>query len=175
MIESLLKSISKLKEPLVILDSWDTVAKELEYVERMKTEKTLLAFADAGKARFVFISEEPALTTTDYLVDAIVVLKDELFEGRRIRKIEWKKLRGSDIPQESQLFSLFDARFNLFQPLNMTEFDNGFKAKHFQPIRNTARYYATGSKGLDALLGGGLRKGARLALELGRYAWSWLA
>jgi len=167
-IESLLHSISKLKEPLVILDSWDTVAKELEHVERMKTEKSLLAIADAGKARFLFISEEPTLTTMDYLVDAIVVLKDELHEGRRVRKIEWRKLRGMEIPQESQLFSLWDARFTVFQPEIALDVHAKHKAKPFQPVKNTTEYYSTGSKDLDALTLGGLERGSTILLELGR-------
>ena len=110
MVEFILGSIGKSKEPLVILDSWDTIAKELDKVERLKTEKTLVAMADAQRARLVFISEEPSSTSTDYAVDAIVTLKDEMHDGRRVRRMEWNKLRGSDIPQKSYLFSLHGAR-----------------------------------------------------------------
>lgn len=80
---SILDPISKMKEPLLILDSWDTVARELESVERMKTEKTIVTIADARKARIVFISEDPNLSSTDYAVDAVVTLKDALYDGSR--------------------------------------------------------------------------------------------
>ena len=167
-IESVLKSISKSKEPLVVLDSWDTIAKELDRVERMKTEKALVAMADAQKARLVFISEEPSSTSVDYAVDAIITLKDEMHDGRRVRRMEWNKLRGSDIPQKSYLFSLFGARFNLFNHME-TKLPQGYKPRLFRPIKNSNGLYSTGSKDLDALLGGGMKKGSRILLELGKY------
>lgn len=168
-IESILESISKLKEPLVVLDSWDTAAKELDRVERMRTENALLAIADAKKARFVFVSEEPALTTTDYMVDAVVVLRDELYDGRRARRIEWRKLRGLDILQESSLFSLSESRFTVFSPENVSQRREEYEARPFQPLNNTATHYSTGSKDLDILLGGGVKRGATVLLELGKY------
>jgi KaiC/GvpD/RAD55 family RecA-like ATPase len=166
--ESILESISKLKEPLLILDSWDTIAKELDKVERMKTEKALVTIADARKAKLVFMSEEPSSTSTDYAVDAIITLKDEMHDGRRARRIEWNKLRGSDIPQKSHLFSLFGARFKLFDPM-VAELPQGYKPRQFQAIKNSNGFYSTGSKDLDALLGGGMKKGQRVLLELGKY------
>ncbi len=166
--ESILESITKLNEPLVILDSWDTVAKELDSVERMKAEKALVTIADARKARIVFISENPELASTDYAVDAVVTLKDEVRDGRRVRRIEWNKLRGSDVPQKSHLFSLFGARFKLFNPVE-SKLPQGYKPKQFLRIKNSMDSYSTGSKDLDALLGGGMKKGTRILLELGKY------
>jgi hypothetical protein len=167
--ESILEAISKLKEPLLILDSWDTVAKELDSVERMKTEKALVSIADARKARIVFISEDPDLASTDYAVDAVVTLRDELYDGRRrVRRIEWNKLRGSDITQRSSLFSLYGARFNIFHSME-SKLPEGYKAKEFEPIKNTDEYYSTGSRDLDALLRGGMKSGERILLELGKY------
>ncbi|MHB2035691.1 MAG: gas vesicle protein GvpD P-loop domain-containing protein, partial [Nitrososphaerales archaeon] len=167
--ELILDSISELKEPLVILDSWDTVAKELDSVERMKTEKALVTIADARKARLVFMSEDPGLASTDYAVDAVVTLRDELYDGgRRARRIEWNKLRGSDITQRSYLFSLYGARFNLFHPMESKPTE-GYNAKEFKPIKNTGEFYSTGSRDLDAFLGGGMKRGERILLELGKY------
>ncbi|MDH2901657.1 MAG: ATPase domain-containing protein [archaeon] len=168
MLESIVGVISKSKEPLVIVDSWDTVAKELDKVERMKTEKALVTIADTHRARLVFISEEPASTSTDYAVDAVVTLKDEVHAGRRVRRIEWNKLRGSDIPQKLHLFSLHDAKFNIFHPTK-TNLVQRYKPRQFQGIKNSRDLYSTGSKDLDALLGGGMKKGTRMLLELGKY------
>ena len=167
-VRSVLESVAKTKEPLVVLDSWDTMAKELDRVERLKTEKSLVAIADARKARLVFVSEEPSSTSTDYAVDAIVTLKDEVLEGRRVRRMEWNKLRGSDIPQKSYLFSLTDARFNVFLPWHEQP-SAEHKRKVFRPLKNPSGYYSTGSRDLDAFLRGGLRRGQRIVLELGRY------
>ncbi len=168
MMESIVESISKSKEPLVIVDSWDTVAKELEKVEKLKTEKALVTIADARRAKLVFISEEPTSTSVDYAVDAVVTLKDEMYEGRRVRRIEWNKFRGSDIPQKSYLFSLHGTKFNIFHPAK-TNLVQRYKPRQFQGIKNSRDYYSTGSNDLDALLGGGMKKGTRILLELGRY------
>lgn len=167
--ESILESISKMKQPLVVLDSWDTISKEVDPVERMKAEKTLIALAEANKARLVFISEDPKLTTTDWPVDAIVLLKDDILEGRRIRRIEWRKLRGVDILWEATLFTLYGARFNLLQGRSVSEFDNQVEFKPYRATKNTAKHYSTGSQDLDVMLGGGLRKGSVNVLELGPY------
>ncbi|MDG6908199.1 MAG: DUF2075 domain-containing protein, partial [Nitrososphaerota archaeon] len=167
-IESVLQSISKSREPLVVLDSWDTIAKELDKVERMKTEKALVTIADEQKARLVFVSEEPSSTSTDYAVDAVITLKDETHEGRRVRRIEWNKLRGSDIVQKSHLFSLFGARFKLFNSPD-AKVPQEYKPRQFQAIKNSNDLYSTGSKDLDSLLGGGMKKGSRIVFEMGKY------
>ena len=78
------------------------MAKELDLRERLRAEKTLVAIAESSKSK-LFISEEPHLTTTDYLADAVITLKDEEIEGRRIRRIEWNKLRGIAILQKISL------------------------------------------------------------------------
>jgi KaiC/GvpD/RAD55 family RecA-like ATPase len=172
-IESVLNAMSGpgAEEPLVVLDSWDTMARELDGVERLKAEKTLLTLADAKKASLVFVSEEPSSTTVDYATDAVVTLRDETRDGRRARRIEWNKLRGSEIPQKFNLFSLHDARFTLFTPAE-TRPPPGYKPKRFQPIKNPPDLYSTGSRDLDALLGGGMKRGLRMLLELGRHVGS---
>lgn len=152
----------------MIVDSWDTIAEELDKVEKLKTEKALVTIADARRAKLVFISEEPTSTSVDYAVDAVVTLKDEMYDGRRVRRIEWNKFRGSDIPQKSYLFSLHGAKFNIFHPAK-TNLVQRYKPRQFQGIKNSRDYYSTGSKDLDALLGGGMKKGTRILLELGKY------
>lgn len=74
-----------------------------------------------------------------------------------------------DIPQESYLFSLSNARFNALQPENGSSVHRENEPKPFRPIKNTETHFSTGSKDLDALLGGGLKKGTRLLLELGKH------
>lgn len=165
-VNSVIQAVTKLKEPLIILDSWDALAKEINSVERLKVEKSLLAIAEANKARLVFISEEPHLTTTDYLVDAIIMLKDETLEGRRVRRIEWKKVRGSLIPQKSYIFTLYDGSFTIFQRTRI-KWPNEYNAKAFNPIKHTEEHYSTGSEDLDIYFGGGIKKGSVMLLELG--------
>lgn len=162
-------------EPLVVLDSWDAIAKRIDPVERMKVEQSLLTMAEANNLRLLFVSEEPSLTTTDYLVDAVVVLEDDILEGRRIRRAVWKKLRGSEIPQRAYPYTLHQGKFRMFEQTRVL-WPEQCAPRPFAPIKNdsNANYYSTGSADLDDFFEGGLRKGATILLELGRYlASSW--
>lgn len=64
--------------------------------------------------------------------------------------------------------SLYDARFNVFPPVEKNLSDE-YVAKRFQPIKNTDRFYSTGSTDLDNFLGGGIRRGERIFIELGQH------
>ncbi len=166
-LESVFESVTKLKKPLIVLDSWDSIAKELDLKERLRIEKSLVGIAEENEAKLVFISEEPHLTTTDYLVDAIITLKDEEIEGRRIRRIEWNKLRGSEIPQKSFLFTLHGGRFKIFQRARVEDWTE-LRARKFEPRKHTKTHYSSGSEDLDDLFEGGLRKGSTILLEVGK-------
>jgi KaiC/GvpD/RAD55 family RecA-like ATPase len=155
-------------EPLIVLDSWDTIAKKLDLVEKMRTEQSLLVIAEANHARLLFVSEEIGLTSTDYIVDAVVQLEDTIFEGRRLRQIIWKKLRGSSIPQRSYLYSLDGGRFNVLED-SFVPWPEPFGTNSFRALPDGPFYYSSGSKELDAFLGGGFRRGSLVLIELGKH------
>lgn len=170
-VSTILKSIDRVKNALIVLDSWDAIANRTERIERLKVEQSLSLIAVGRNARLVFISEEPALTTTDYLVDAVITLKNDLYEGRRIRKLEWNKLRGSPIPHATTLYTLAGGRFSLLGKEN-SGWPGVSEPKPFKPIPHKGMYYSTGSRDLDAFLGGGLRKGHQILIEYGKYVGS---
>jgi KaiC/GvpD/RAD55 family RecA-like ATPase len=155
-------------EPLIVLDSWDTIGKKLDPLEKMKTEQSLLVIAEASHARLLFVSEEIGLTSTDYIVDAVVQLEDTVFESRRLRQIIWKKLRGSSIPQRSYLYSLEGGKFNVLDD-SFLPWPEHFESSVFAPIKDGPFYYSSGSADLDCFLGGGFRRGSLVLLELGRH------
>lgn len=161
-VKQVLDAVHIRKVRMVILDSWDAIAKETDPKERLKAEKTMVAAADASESRITFVSEEPSLTTTDFLCDAIVNLWNRELEGRRIREAEWVKLRGKAIPWKSSLFTLVDGRFHLIPTLKVEAIR---EPKRFEPIPHTENHYSTGSPDLDRFLGGGLRKGSFILLE----------
>jgi len=119
-LESIIRRMLELRgdnqDVLVVLDTWDGLAKELDDKTRIKTEKTLIALADGSNARFIFVSEEPTKTTMDYLVDGIVELLRTEESGRIIREIVVHKLRGTPIEQHRYLFSLVGGKFNHVPP-----------------------------------------------------------
>lgn len=165
-LKAIINEITQNRETLVILDTWDAIAKELEPIERLKAERSIVTMTETNNAKVVFVSEEPHLTTVDYLADAIVTLKDEVYEGRRLRRIEWNKLRGMPIPQRSHLFTLKDGRFTMFYK-TLAEMPTKVKPCEFKPIKHPKGHYSSGSPEVDATLGP-LRQGSVSLLEIGK-------
>ena len=101
---------------IMVLDTWDGIAKEMDPTERLKAEKMLIAIADSTGTKTIFVSEEPERSTMDYLVDGIVEMKREERFGRVFREIEVQKLRGTLIEQHKYLYTLLDGKFTLIPP-----------------------------------------------------------
>jgi KaiC/GvpD/RAD55 family RecA-like ATPase len=156
---------SKRGEQIIVLDSWDSIAKELDKMERFKVERSLLLMAEAKRAKVLFMSEEPSLTTTDYLVDAIIVLKDDTLDGRRIRRMEIKKLRGSAIPQRSYAYTLDQNTFFVLESSKILYLSKS-ESKPYRAIPHRGEILSSGSEDLNDFLGGGMRKGSALLLEI---------
>lgn len=149
------------RDVLVVLDTWDGLAKELDDKTRIKTEKTLIALADGSNARFIFVSEEPTKTTMDYLVDGIVELLRTEESGRIIREIVVHKLRGTPIEQHRYLFSLVGGKFNHVPPYVEPDYAKSKTPKlKKDPDPDT---YSYGSI-LDEVFGG-IPKGTTLTIE----------
>lgn len=164
-------SFEKVKEPLIVLDSWDAIANRTERIERLKVEQSLALIASGNNAKLLFVSEEPLLTTTDYLVDAVVTLQNGLHDGRRIRKLQWNKIRGSAADHWTNLYTLAGGRFTTFTQ-RAALWQEVPKPQPFKPIPHRGMFYSTGSSDFDELLGGGMRKGFFLLVEFGEYVGS---
>ncbi|MGI0086035.1 MAG: ATPase domain-containing protein, partial [Nitrososphaerales archaeon] len=152
-------------ESLIVLDSWDALAKKLDMTERMKVEQSLLAIAEASKAKILFVSEEIALGTSDYFVDAVVQLEDDVHHGHRLRRLVWKKLRGSEISQRSFLYTLKGGKFTILENTKVL-WPEEYQSGTFKPIKHGSIRYSTGSEDVDRFLGGGFRRGSSILLEL---------
>jgi KaiC/GvpD/RAD55 family RecA-like ATPase len=170
-VNAIIRSIQKIKKPMIILDSWDAIGNRTEKNERLKVEQSLALIALGNDAKLLFVSEEPNLTTTDYLVDAVVTLRNELYDGRRIRKIQWNKIRGSAMANWSNLFTLYDGRFTVFS-MQAPMWQSVMKPQPFVPTPHKDPYYSTGSIDLDEFHGGGLRKTFFILVEFGKYVGS---
>ncbi|MGA2666194.1 MAG: ATPase domain-containing protein, partial [Nitrososphaerales archaeon] len=154
------------KKELVVLDSWDGIAKEVSGVDRMKVEKTLLVVAESRNKKLVFISEEPGETAISYLVDAVVELRRTAHDGAIVRTIETQKLRGSPIVRPRSLFTLAGGQFQEFGhgqpvPLSLTKRSEFRSTPHYEDA------YSSGMPEMDLSFAGGLRKGTVDLLEFG--------
>ena len=160
-VEEILRAMPpKGRSRVLILDTWDGIAKELDKTERLKAEKMLIAIADSTKARMIFVSEEPERTTMDYLVDGMVEMKREEEYGRVFREIEVQKLRGTLIEQHKYLYTLLGGRFHLVPPYSRPPSSN---AQSPPLVRRQDDCFSFGSPQLDEVFGG-LRMGETFSL-----------
>lgn len=179
-IEAVSRASESMANPMIVLDSWDAIAKELDRVERLRAERSLATTAEAIGAKMVFVSEEPELTTTDYIADAIVVLKEEEVEGRRLRVLEWLKMRGKPIDVKYSLYTLYGARFTLLPRwLSVTE---PVTVNSLKPRLDSQMKLPSGEAGVmkvldpSVLLGVGFEPGRTTVIELGpTVPYVWLA
>jgi len=166
-VQYIVKLDKPVKTRLIVLDSWDGIAKEIPAIERLKTEKSLLVIAEARNSKLVFVSEESEQTTLGYLVDAVVELKRELHEGAVVRTLETAKLKGGPILRPRSLFTLVGSRFTEFEasPTNSVQLT---KKEYFQPLKHSSRSYSSGLKEFDEGFSGGFMKGSVDLLEFGK-------
>lgn len=160
-LEAILRALSRkgrAAPPVVVLDTWDGIAKEMTPQERLKAEKMLIAAADTSGARIMFVSEEPERTTMDYLVDGMVELKREEWYGRVVREIEVQKLRGTLIDQHKYLYTLAEGKFTLIPSYPAGERLAVAHARKPELIPESAESISFGSPQLDEVFGG-LEKG----------------
>lgn len=149
---------------LIILDSWDSIAKELPLVERSKVEKAIVTGIQASTWTLGFIAEESSMTTTDYLVDAVVELHCSLTNDYIQRELEVKKLRGQKIDRPLNPYTLDGGIFQIFEPVKLG-FPGKKEIKKFVHRKNIAGMFSSGISDVDRMIGGGFRPGTIATLE----------
>jgi KaiC/GvpD/RAD55 family RecA-like ATPase len=163
-VSGLHRLLSNMESPLVVLDSWEGIADYLPQETRLKVEQSLMAILENTRARMILVSERPATDTTlDQLADAIIVLHQKVIEDRRVRELEIRKLRGIPIRQERYPFTLAGGRLRYLEPFAFTLPE---QTSMFRPLANSATHMSTGSRDIDALLGGGVPRGSTVLLEI---------
>src|SRR3989454_253933 len=163
-VSGLLRLLSSMDNPLVVLDSWEGIADYVPPEARMKVEQSLMAVLEGTGARMVLVSEHPETNSTlDQLAEAILVLHQRVIDDRRVRELEFRKLRGVPIRQERYLFTLAGGRLRYLEPFAFTLPE---RTSMFRPLDNTATHMSTGSRDIDALLGGGVPRGSTVLFEI---------
>src|SRR6266516_2206887 len=163
-VSGLHRLLSSMESPLVVLDSWEGIADYLPQETRMKVEQSLMAILENTRARMILVSERPQTDTTlDQLADAIIVLHQKVIEDRRVRELEVRKLRGIPIRQERYPFTLAGGRLRYLEPFAFTLPE---RTSMFRPLANSPTHMSTGSRDIDALLGGGVPRGSTVLLEI---------
>lgn len=160
-ISGLRQYLEQVSNPFVVLDSWEGLFFESHPLGVEEISKLVEDY----DARFVVVTERREQTDLDYLLDGVVVLRRKYHQGRIVREIELKKLRGVSIVQSRFLFTLDSGKFRYLPPFKPSP--NGNSAEDVgAPIDHKGEIYSTGSPSLDLLLGGGFQLGSLNLLEV---------
>jgi KaiC/GvpD/RAD55 family RecA-like ATPase len=165
--ERITNQLMDIKSPIIIIDSWDAIASFMDKEARLNNERVLQTWRERAGAKLIFISEHPADTTLDFLVDGIVELKQIRHENMGVREISLLKLRGVRIDKPSYIYTLDNSLFRSFEPYRSPKFQ--LEPRH-RPAAGSldasSEQIKSGDPVLDAALVGGFpRKGVTL-LEL---------
>ena len=147
----------RMENPIVIIDSWDAIASYTgfyEQREREKLEHNLCDFSRKTKTKIMLLVEYTGQTELDYLVDGVILVENDLYEGRRIRRMVLQKLRGCQVTNPVRLFSLNQGIFKAFTEFKGLNQDyNALPAPDPLPDPGPAGI-STGIKALDRVIGG---------------------
>src|SRR5438093_9571556 len=167
-VDSVLAKIIRLKQAeqksVLVVDSWEGALRNATPEGRKMLESAVMSELDQTKVSVILVSEAERADNLGYLVDGVVTLKQSELDGRRVRSLGIDKLRGFKVESQYSPFSLEKGRFTF---LDEEEYENGPPSivRNPEKIPHTATHYSTGSRELDQLLGGGVRKGAFFMID----------
>jgi len=150
---------------LIVIDSWEGALRNTSEDGRRMIESAILSDPDDNRVGVVLVSEGGRVGELPNLVDGIVTLSSSELDGRRMRTIVVNKLRGLRVKSDRALFSLDKGKYNL---LANTKFDDDASAKPniLSPVPHTQSSFSTGSRDLDAMLKGGIRRGSSILVHV---------
>jgi KaiC/GvpD/RAD55 family RecA-like ATPase len=165
--ERITNQLMDIKSPIIIIDSWDAIASFMDKEARLNNERVLQTWRERAGAKLIFISEYPADTTLDFLVDGIVELKQSNHENVRVREIFLLKLRGVRIERPSYIYTLDNSIFHSFAPYQPVKLKSEPRKKTTSPDGiETTDHIRSGYPLLDSSLAGGFPKKGVVLLEL---------
>ncbi len=157
-LEVVIEALIDNRERFIILDSWDALAKECTYEERIKMEKSMVAIADANNGFIIFISEEPEKNTLAYITDAIISLSLHIKNGFAIKNMNIDKMRGMSLESKTRLYTLQNSHFILLPYKQELLFSNKVYDTNLPEV-------STGNSSLDNSING-LSAGSIILIEV---------
>jgi len=165
--DSVFSKIVRLKQAkeksVLVVDSWEGALRNATPEGRKMLESAVMSELDQTKVSVILVSEAERADNLGYLVDGVVTLKQNELDGRRVRSLGIDKLRGFKVESQYFPFSLEKGRFTFLDE----EYENGPPTIVRSPekVPHTATHFSTGSRELDQLIGGGVRKGSFFMID----------
>jgi KaiC/GvpD/RAD55 family RecA-like ATPase len=162
--------VDGLKDPTVIIDTWDALHSTLGE-NALQAEKKLVDWPREKNLTLVLVSEFMDTKVMEFLVDGVVTLSDSEIDGRRVREVRLDKLRECEIRNLKYVYTLKNGIFRRFPPLVLDDLE---EKKPWMPFSDEKCPFYSGSPELDEAVGRCL-KGGTILLEMGSnvpYDWA---
>jgi len=163
----LISLLEAIENPIVVFDSWQAFIDQFPPKLRHELLLETSNWAEQSRNIVIYVSESIREGKLDYIADGVVHLYHKSIEGRRIRLLEIKKLRGIPVRRCRYLFTLQGGRFTVLK-------DWEFKVVKKKDRRGTLfkkdlsqETVSTGIGELDKAIGG-WKKGSINILEISR-------
>ena len=163
--ERVTNQLMDVKNPVIIIDSWDSVATLMDREARLNNERVLQTWRERAKAKLIFTSEESVESSLEYIVDGVVELKYDLNDGIRSRRLFLKKLRGVPIKRSIYFFTLKDKIMHCFQSYDVRDFKIMAKDYNSKEKRSHLQILQSGYPDLDNYLGNTLPQNGLITIE----------
>jgi len=122
--ERITNQLMDVKSPVIIIDTWDTIASFMDRESRLNNERVLQIWRERAGAKLIFLSETFDLGILDSIVDGVITLENDLHGSNNCRKLKINKLRGLPIHCNTYFYSLHTGVFyssDLVSSLNLFE------------------------------------------------------
>jgi len=151
------------KPVTVIIDSIDALKTAMGIKwDDFSIEKSLFDITKTSNINLVLVVERFDVIQLDYLADGVVELEHIIKDGRTLRLMKIKKIRGKIIPKPEYVYTLKEGRFQFFSCIdNPTKLDI-----EKQQIVEETPHVSSGVSRLDKILGGGYKLGSFNVIEV---------
>ncbi len=116
----------------------------------------------------IFVRESSKDDMMDYFGDGVIFLSMGEFEGRRVRVMEIKKLRGQRIENFRYIFTLDNARFRVIMPESSIKKTNVYRGTLFAKAYYPEIIRRGDGEIHDSIFGEEAKKGQLVLLEVGK-------
>lgn len=163
--ERVTNQLMDVKNPVIIIDSWDSVASLMDREARLNNERVLQTWRDRAKAKLIFTTEESVESSLENIVDGVVELNYELKDGLRTRSLFLKKLRGIPIKRSLYLFTLKDRIMRCFHSYDARDFKIINKDNISKEKESHTQILQSGYHDLDNYVGSTLPQNGLITIE----------
>jgi KaiC/GvpD/RAD55 family RecA-like ATPase len=163
--ERVTNQLMDVKNPVIIIDSWDSVASLMDREARLNNERVLQTWRERAKAKLIFTTEESVESSLENIVDGVVELNYELKDGIRTRSLFLKKLRGIPIKRSLYLFTLKDRIMRCFHSYDARDFKIINKDNISKEKESHTQILQSGYHDLDNYVGSSLPQNGLITIE----------